>query len=172
MVLAAGCNFISPQTTTEQYDASDGFSTNVGSLDVRNALVFTQDGGETASLSLTLINNASSAKSVRFQYDGLDGKQTATVRVPANSEVRRGTTGGDQQLILTDIDKKPGALLKVFIQYGSQTGKNLDVPVLNGSFKEYATLVPSPTVSSVPATTTPGDSATSLPTDAVTSPAG
>lgn len=163
MVLAAGCNFISPQTTTEKYDASDGFSTNVGSLDVRNAIVFTDDSGETASLSLTLINNSSSDKDVRFQYKGLDGQQTAEVEVPANSEVRRGTQGGDQQLILTDIDKKPGSLLKVFIQFGSQTGKNLDVPVLNGAFKEYSTLVPSPTTSGEAT-----DGATPVPTDDVT----
>jgi hypothetical protein len=173
MVLAAGCNFISPQTTTEHYDASDGFSTNVGSLDVRNAIVFTEDGGETASLSMTLINNTSGTKTVKFQYAGSNGSQTESVKVPGNSEVRRGTQGGDKQLILTNIGEKPGALLKVFIQYGSQSGKNLEVPVLNGALKEYATLVPSPTISTFPVDGgTPTDSATTIPTDTVTSPAG
>lgn len=169
MVLTAGCNFISPQSTTEQYDASDGFSTNVGSLDVRNAIVFTEDSGETASLSITLINTASSDKTVRFQYEGLDGKETETVDVPGNSEVRRGTQGGDDQLILANIDKKPGALLKVFIQYGSQTGKSLQVPVLNGALSEYATLLPSPTVSGAPTgASTDGASATPIPEDTAT----
>jgi hypothetical protein len=169
MVLTAGCNFISPQTTTEHYDASDGFSTNVGSLDVRNAIVFTDDSGARASLSVTLINNASSSKNVVFQYDADGGiKKTVDVTVPGDSQVRRGTSEGDPQLILTDAKATPGALLKVFIQYGNQTGKNLEVPVLNGAFEQYATLQPSPTYTPVPAAQA---TSTAVPTDSSTTPA-
>ncbi|RKR75357.1 hypothetical protein [Frondihabitans australicus] len=168
IALTAGCNFISPQTTTEQYDASDGFSTNVGSLDVRNAIVFTDDAGKLASLSVTLINNSSSAKNVVFQYDAKGGvKKTVDVVVPADGTISRGTSESDPQLLLTNAKAKPGALLKVFIQYGNQSGKNLDVPVLNGAFKEYATLQPTPTTTTVP--TAPS---TISPTDSANAPLG
>lgn len=143
MVLTAGCNFISPQTTTEHYDASDGFSTNVGSIELRNAIVFT-DNGDDASLSVTVLNTSSTARSVKFQYESFGSDKTVTIPVAANGETRRGTTGGDQQTILQGIGKQPGSLVKVYVQYGNATGKSFKIPVLDGSLKQYATLLPSP----------------------------
>jgi hypothetical protein len=149
MVLTAGCNFISPQTTTESYAASDGFETNLGSIEVRNAIVFTQNGDQ-GSLSVTLINTSSTDEDVMFQYPSLGSTATATIPVPANSTVSRGTTGGDKQVILHGLGKQPGSLITVFIQYGTQTGKKFNIPVLDGSLKQYATLLPSDTPTSVP----------------------
>jgi hypothetical protein len=159
MVLTAGCNFISPQTTTEHYDASDGFSTNVGSIELRNAMVFT-DNGDDASLSVTVINTSSAEKNVKFQYESLGSTDTATIAVPAKSQVSRGTQDGDPQTILTGIGKQPGTLLKVYVQSGSASGKSFKIPVLDGSLKEYATLLPSPVPTS---TVEPTDSATPTP---------
>ncbi|WP_157887493.1 hypothetical protein [Frondihabitans sp. PAMC 28766] len=167
MVLTAGCNFITPQDTTSITTTEAGVSSEVGSLDIRNAIVFTDDSGETASLSITLINNSSTSRDVNFQYESTSGKQTASVTVPGNTLVRRGTQNGDEQIILTNLEAKPGALAKIFVQYGSATGKSIKVPVLNGSFKMYATLQPSPTVSS-----TPTDGASTIPFNAPTTPAG
>lgn len=144
MVVTAGCGFITPQSTTQHYDASDGFSTNVGSIELRNAMVFTENGDQ-ASLSVTLLNSSSSDADVSFQYKSFGTPETATVSVPANSTVSRGTQGGDEQLLLNGIGEQPGALLKVFVQYGSTTGKDFSIPVLDGSFPEYATLLPSAT---------------------------
>jgi hypothetical protein len=158
MVLTAGCNFISPQTTTEHYDASDGFSTNVGSIELRNALVFTENGDD-ASLSVTLLNTSSTPRTVKFQYSSFGSDSTVTIPVKANGETRRGTTGGDTQTILTGIGKQPGTLIKVFVQYGNQTGKSFKIPVLDGSLKQYATLLPSPE---------PLGDSTVAPTDGVT----
>lgn len=163
MVLTAGCNFISPQTTTEQYDASDGFSTNVGKVEIRNALVFT-DNGDEASLSVTVLNTSSSDATVKFQYKSLGSDKTVSIPVPANGETRRGTTGGDEQALLNGIGRQPGTLITLFVQYGSQTGKSFKVPVLDGSLPEYATLLPSP----VPTATTVPGFGTSEPTDSAT----
>jgi hypothetical protein len=143
MVLTAGCNFISPQATTQHYDASDGFSTNVGSVELRNAMVFTKNGDE-ASLSVTLLNTSSTARTVKFQYSSFGSDTTVTIPVKAHGETRRGTTGGDEQTILTGIGKQPGTLLQVYVQYGSSSGKTFKIPVLDASLKEYATLLPSP----------------------------
>ncbi|ARC55910.1 hypothetical protein AS850_02305 [Frondihabitans sp. 762G35] len=149
MVLTAGCNFISPQTTTEQYAPSDGFETNLGAIQIRNAIVFTESGDK-GSLSVTLINTSSTDQDVSFQYKSLGSTATATIPVPANSTVSRGTAGGDEQVILDGIGEQPGSLLRVFVQYGTQSGKNFDIPVLDGSLPQYKTLLPSVSPSSVP----------------------
>jgi hypothetical protein len=70
------------------------------------------------------------------------------------------------QLIFNAIDEQPGALLTVFVQYGTVSGKNVQLPVLDGSESAYRTLLPSPT----PTPTAPiacGDS-TPSPTDTPT----
>ncbi|ROQ37553.1 hypothetical protein EDF46_3012 [Frondihabitans sp. PhB188] len=159
MVLTAGCNFISPQATTEHYDASDGVSINVGDVEVRNAIVFT-DNGDEASLSVTLLNEGSSDANVKIQYESLGSPKTVSVDVPAGETVSRGTQGGDEQILMNGIGEQAGSLLKVYIQYGSSTGKDLKVPVLDGSFAEYATLLPSPVATN---DVVPTDSATPTP---------
>lgn len=167
MVLTAGCNFISPQTTTEHYDASDGFSTNVGSVELRNAMVFT-DNGDEASLSVTVLNTSDTARTVKFQYDSFGSSKTVTIPVAANGETRRGTTGGDQQALLSGIGKQPGSLLKVYVQYGNAQGKSFNVPVLDGSLKQYATLLPSPVPTENPDDAVVAPAQSAIPTDSAT----
>lgn len=169
MVLTAGCNFISPQTTTEIYDASDGVNTTVGDIEVRNAIVFTENGDE-ASLSVVVINNGSSAANVKFQYQALGSTETAVIPVAANGETDRGTQGGQKQTILNGIGKQPGSLLTVFIQSGTDTGKKLNVPVLDGSLTQYATLLPSPSPST--GTIATSEPRSTEPTETETTPAG
>jgi len=151
VLAAAGCNFISPQATLKQYDASDGTSVNVGDIAVRNAIALTEDGTE-ASLSMVVLNTGDDAVDVSFQYPTEAGQQTETVTVDGDSQVRRGTTEGDDQLLMTGLDVTVGSLIPVYVQYGTETGKTLQVPVLNGDLPEYATLLPSPATSDEPGT--------------------
>ena len=151
LVVAAGCNFISPQRTTQFYDASDGISVTVGDVKVLNALALTDDGSE-ASLVMSIVNSGDDDASVSFQYETADGSdETQTVDVDASSQVDLGTEPGQTQFVMSDIDVTPGALLPVFVQYGTETGKTLQVPVLTGELSEYATLLPTPTGSQAPA---------------------
>jgi len=151
VLVAAGCNFISPQATLKQYDASDGTSLNIGDVAVRNAIALTEDGTE-ASLSMVVLNTGDDSVDVSFQYETEAGRQTETVTVEGDSQVSRGTTEGDEQLLMSDLDLTVGSLLPVYIQYGTETGKTLQVPVLNGDLPEYATLLPSPATSAEPGT--------------------
>ena len=48
---------------------------------------------------------------------------------------------------MESLDSDPGALVTIFVQYGTETGKSFVVPVLTGALGEYATLLPSPTPS-------------------------
>ncbi|KQS17093.1 hypothetical protein [Frigoribacterium sp. Leaf186] len=152
VLTAAGCNFISPQATTKQYDASDGYSVNVGSIQVRNAILLTarEGDGDTASLSMVVLNTSDEAAQVSFEYPTTSGKQTQTIEVDGSSKVELGTEPGQDQFIIDSLDSDPGALVPVFVQYGTETGKSFNVPVLTGALSEYATLLPSPTPSSDP----------------------
>ena len=149
VLTAAGCNFISPQATTKQYDASDGTSVNVGDIQVRNAIALTASEGDggTASLSMVVLNTSDEAAEVSFEYPTTSGKETQTVEVDGSSQVSLGTEPGQEQFLMESLDSDPGALVTIFVQYGTETGKSFVVPVLTGALGEYATLLPSPTPS-------------------------
>lgn len=54
-VALAGCNFITPQATTFDYDPSDGISGTTGTVAIRNAVLVSED--DMASLAVTFVNS-------------------------------------------------------------------------------------------------------------------
>ncbi|MFT2815396.1 hypothetical protein [Leifsonia sp. A12D58] len=149
VVLAAGillgtsaCNLVAPQATTIHYDPSDGVSATVGNLSVRNALLVSNGDGE-ATLSATVVNTGDSSHNLNLQYEADSSKVTTTVAVDARSTVVIGSEGGPSVQVSTS-DATPGALFPIFVQYGNETGVEMLVPVLDGTLKEYSTLVPTP----------------------------
>lgn len=157
LVGTAGCGLFAPQATTIHYDASDGVSGSVGEVDVRNALLITNDGSS-ANLIVSLVNPGNTSRTMRVQYDSENGKVTDEITVSANDTVTLGDKGAPT-VTLRDVKAEPGALFPVFFQYGNETGTQLLVPVLDGALDQYSTLTPTP----VP-TATPGATDTPLPT--------
>jgi hypothetical protein len=152
-VTLAGCNFFTPQATLKPYDASDGVSTVVGDVHISNALVLSEDG-VSGNLLFTAVNNSRKSVDLTVQYDSLGKRTDLTVEVAAGSSAQFGF-GDDGQLFLTAIDTKPGALMPIYFQYGDEQGKQLMVPVLDGSLEQYSpflpqTPTPTPTVSETP----------------------
>lgn len=146
LLSTAGCTFFAPQTTLKPYDPSDGVNTQIGEVYVRNVLLLTEDGKD-ASLLLSVVNETDNGQSVQFQYEGTDGDGT-TGKVDKSVFANAGTATsvgghGENQIVLTGINAKPGSLFPVFVQYGDQTGKQLLVPVLDGTIKPYDELLPS-----------------------------
>jgi hypothetical protein len=148
MLGATGCSLFVPLSTTKLYDSSDGVGATLGSIQVRNALVFTKDGEE-ASLLVSIINDGEQPADVNIQYEGSEGKLTSTVRLDAG-EAKTFGAKGSKQLVLQGINTEPGALFPVYFQSGSDTGKQLVLPVLDASQKEYKGLLPSPTPTPTP----------------------
>lgn len=137
------CTFMTPQATTKHYDASDGIGATVGDIEVRNALLLTADG-ETGSLLINLANPSKTGIQVNLQYLGADKtKVNESVFVNAGAVKSLGGEGA-KQLILAGIDAQPGTLFPVFVQYDDVSGKQLWVPVLDGSEPHYADLLPTP----------------------------
>jgi hypothetical protein len=163
----AGCTFLAPTATAIQYDPSDGVSLNVGAVQVRNAFVISPKGTD-ANLIGVVINTGKKPLVVDFQYTTHAGGTAKVLNVfvplPAGAVESFGNPGVPQ-LVFRSADAKPGALLKVFVVYSntkgvvSVSGKNVLLPVLDGSQSYYNGLAPSPAPSPTP-TITPGPTPT------------
>lgn len=163
-----GCTFFAPQATLIQYDPGDGVSLNVGSIQVRNAFVISPKGTD-ANFIGAVINNSSQDVVVDFQYtEHVNGKDKVT-DVPFGlkpNQVESFGNPGVPQLVFRKANVKAGALLKIFVVYATKagvtvSGKNVLLPVLDGSQSYYSGLAPSPLPSPTPTITpTPTSTAT------------
>ncbi|WP_285115884.1 hypothetical protein [Leifsonia sp. fls2-241-R2A-40a] len=144
----AGCGFIAPQATTKHYDASDGVSGSVGSVDVRNAIIVTNaKNGTVGNLVVTLVNTDSKSHRVAISA-GSQNSSAAHVTLEPGQVKQLGQNpenGGPSNVLIPEFTTKPGALYSVYFQYGDETGTKLQVPVLDGQLPEYSSLVP-PTI--------------------------
>jgi len=157
----SGCGFFAPQATLIQYAPSDGVEGDVGDIKVRNAVALSEDGTD-ASLIMTIINSGTSNADVNFQYVDAAGKTiTATVSVAGNTNLSVGNTG-EEQLVLSGLDIELGSLLPVYLQYGSEEGQELLVPVIPAEHSEYTGLTPTPLPTLSP-TGTPAPTETPAP---------
>jgi len=142
-----GCTFLAPQATLIHYDPSDGVSLNVGALQVRNALVISPKGTDGALVGV-FINTSKSNIEVEVEYTShVNGKATPRgIDIPMTSgQVISFGNPGVTQLVFNALNIKPGSLAKVFVQYGSVSGKYVDLPVLINSDGDYNGDAPSPT---------------------------
>lgn len=136
----SGCTFMTPQSTTVHYDASDGIGTSIGDLKVRNALLVTDDGAN-ANLLINLVNTSNYGIETKIQYENATGaKVDDSVFVNADSAVTIGGADADT-FTLAGISAPAGTLFPVFVQYGDVTGQQLWLPVLAPE-GEYAGLAP------------------------------
>ena len=170
LLSTTGCSFFAPQSTLKRYDPSDGVGTTVGQVKVRNALLLTNDG-QRASFLVNLINDSEKTVNVLIQYDGttasgVTGKVDTRVQLDAR-EVKTFGSSDTRQLLYSGINTNAGSLFPVFIQYGTLTGEQLLVPVLDGSLPEYSKLLPSPLPTASPSTN-PTANPTVIPAPAAT----
>lgn len=153
----SGCTFLTAQQTLIPYNPSDGVSTQVGGLMVRNAMLVTGTGTR-ATLVASVYNPTSTAQTLRIQYNSAGGaKQNVTVPVGAGASVQISTVDGNR-VVLDGIDAKPGSLAPLYLTDGSTAGNGLSVPVLDGTLSEYAGLVPGPAPTPAPTPAPPAPS--------------
>ena len=140
-VLLSGCTFTAEIANLEPYDPSDGVGATLDDVAVRNAMLITSDGGE-ANLVMTVVNESGEETELVVQFGEGDGRQTATLVLPAQPELTQVGTSLDNQLVVEDADLIAGALYPVYFQHGTVQGEQLNVPVLDGTLPEYELLVP------------------------------
>jgi len=135
----SGCTLIAPQTNQRPYDPSDGVGTSVGDVEIRNALLISDDG-ETANLVVNMVNSGSENVTLLVSWESATGGAERNVYIPAGEA--EGFGKSSNQIILNSIDTELGSLYPVYFQYGDFEGDELMVPVYDGTLKEYADLVP------------------------------
>jgi hypothetical protein len=156
----AGCEFMTPQSTTEHYDASDGVSITVGKVDVRNAILITKNN-RSARFVATLVNNTNDPQTVTIELgDSAADMQTVVVAADQHLDL---ASPKNTSVVFEKANAKAGSLRKMFFTYPGAEGGSVRVPVLTGAMEEYSSLVPTPTPSATPTSTfvpTPSATAT------------
>jgi hypothetical protein len=140
-VFLSGCTFTAEIANLEPYDPSDGVGATLDDVAIRNAMLITSDDGE-ANLVMTVVNESGEETELVVQFGEGNGRQTATLVLPAQPELRQVGTSLDNQLVVEDADLIAGALYPVYFQHGAVQGEQLNVPVLDGTLPEYELLVP------------------------------
>jgi hypothetical protein len=135
-IAATGCNILTPQATTIDYDASDGVSGATGTVEIHNAMLVGAPDGDALNLAVTFTN---------------DGEPTVVqVRVDdASEQVRVGegvtTFGfdGEQIVVPAPSDLVLGELRNVSFQADGAEPSGLRVPTISTDMVGYETLAPS-----------------------------
>lgn len=135
---ATGCTFMTHQATTNVYPASDGVNVEStgGPVLVRNALVVATEDGSAGNLVAALINDSTENATLTIDVAG----QQLDVRVPAGESISLGAN--EDPLLIEDLDTLPGATVEILFLSGDGDAEPLQVPVLDGTERHYADLVP------------------------------
>lgn len=150
-LLTAGCGYITPQQTNQQYSASDGIVADLGPLQLRNILIVSSGKDQPGRVIGAVYN--SSSQDVTLKLNGAEGSQTE-VPVKANSYTLLNETS--DEAILSTTGDIPGSLVDVKIsESGTNVSNTVKVPVLDATLPEYkeylpAGSTPSPTTSATP----------------------
>lgn len=157
-----GCAVFSPPTVLRPYNPSDGLSSTVGDVAIRNALIASTAPDQPGVVSAVLVNSGTEAAQVTVTVDTGSSPTSGSFTVqpgtsfsigsgsgPANltgGDVESDTTGWLQVPVVTQV---PGALVPVSFESGGRTA-SLNAPVVRPCFA-YENLLPTPGASSSPA---------------------
>ncbi|WP_243073884.1 DNA modification methylase [Microbacterium sp. SS28] len=135
-----GCAMLSTQATTLPYSPADGVNVpDSGPLEVRNALLVTNEEGEDANFLAAIINSSDETQTLHLEF-GEENPIEETVRVPAHTTVSLGVT--EDALLIEGIDAPAGSDVLVYFQSGDAEGVQVAVPVLDGALDYLAPFVP------------------------------
>jgi hypothetical protein len=134
-----GCTFMSPVASLKAYDPSDGVNATVGKIQVRNFMVLATATGQ-AALFGSLVNQDvdAVATDVEIHPHSTGTTPEIPVSVGAGEKLDLGYNGG--QALPLSFSAKAGQLIEVHVTVGADK-VTLNVPVLDGTFAQYAPLV-------------------------------
>jgi len=140
LVALAGCSATNEITTDRPYNPSDGVRTDIGDVRAENLFLLTAAKGDPGALQGALSNGGD--ESVQVKIGGEQDSDPTEVRVPAHDTVLLGADGEDVQL--ASAPAEPGATTPLTLTTAAGGSVTIQVPVLDGTLPEYATLVPTP----------------------------
>jgi hypothetical protein len=132
----AGCTFMNPVASRIEYAPSDGTQVSLENVDARN-FIYLSDGQGHAALFGSLVNRGLDSASVKLQYKDATTKETklAYFTLLPSQKLDFGYNG--TSALNYDLGGKPGQTVTVWVSAGSETGKQMNVPVLDGTLAEY-----------------------------------
>ncbi|WP_394159858.1 hypothetical protein [Galactobacter valiniphilus] len=143
---ASGCGAINDQATTMHYDASDGIGIWGTEVQVRNLMLVTNGADKPARFIGQVSNESANDSTLSIKA----GAKTIELPVKAKSSINLQDEQFAEQFTIpgsgadAGLDKttNPGLNFKVSITTGSDAAKSVNVPVVDGTLKEYAQYVP------------------------------
>ena len=136
----AGCTFMTPVATQNAYQPGDGVNVDLGmmpSLVSARNFVYLVNASGTGALIGSVINQGSQETNLTIST----GTVSSSVRVPAAGKLDFGYNGA--AALDLGVTSAPGTLIKLTVADGAGDSKDINVPVLDGTFTEYAGLIPS-----------------------------
>lgn len=132
-----GCSLSGDVASMQAYAPSDGSQIDIGNVKLRNFIYLT-DGVNGGKLIGTFVNNE--PKEIAFQLEYVDGDiraKTEPIYIPAGETVGLGSSGDTEGLGVT-LNATPGSNVTLWVSIDGATGKELVVPVLDGTLEQYA----------------------------------
>lgn len=128
------CTFISPVATMKVYTPSDGTDANIGDIAARNIFILVSPTGQTALFG-SFINGADSQQAVSIEI----ANQSYPYNLAVGEKLDIGFNGKNAQP-LSGLTAKAGSLVKATFKSGADSVEKT-LPVLDGTFAQYAPLV-------------------------------
>lgn len=162
---ASGCAMFAPQGTTDPYAPSDGIEVTIDGVDVRNLMLIGDAAGENFNVVFTAVNNTDGDQTLNVSFvdpnssttanatftvkPGLQqfGDLTATAEegvasTEASDEGAAAPALPENVQIVSIPGLKIGSTVKAYVQIGTGQEVEKQVPVLDGTLKEYERFVP------------------------------
>lgn len=135
---ATGCTFITPQSTTLAYSASDGVNVDgTGPVLVRNAMFVVNDEGTAANFVVSVFNSQNTPQTLVIQLETGESVQLA---LEPQQVIHFG--GDTEPLSVPQFSAPAGSNVSVYFQSGNENGAKAFVPVLDGTLSYYSDLAP------------------------------
>jgi hypothetical protein len=133
-------------TTNPPYSVTDGLNTTIGPVTAVNLLVVSAAKGDPGALTGAFTN--SSDRAVTLSLALADQSGGASVEIGAGQTVYVGA-GTDRGVTATfdAVPAAPGQVVGLTLSSPATGSSTVQVPVLDGTLPEYATLVPTPSPS-------------------------
>ena len=137
LLAVSGCGYIYTQPTTLHYAASDGVHSTInGNIELRNIMVVSHGKGAEGRVLGTVLNKGNNDATVTFNFPS----GAKTVNVPKGQQVR--LEQDDHKLVIPQVAPQPGETLSnTRVSVGDASG-TLNIPVMDGTLKEYKPYLP------------------------------
>jgi hypothetical protein len=128
------CTFSSPVATMKVYTPSDGTDANFGEVAARNIFILVAPSGQTALFG-SFLNGAETQQPFSLEIGG----QTYALNLSQFEKLDMGFNGRNA-LPLSGVSAKAGSLVKATFKSDGESVEKT-IPVLDGTFAQYAPLV-------------------------------